>query len=940
MLPATLSTKYGRYKSNQDDLATFLAVTGTLCGAPATLTKPLNPSSDDTKSARPKGKDRKLAKQRAAAGSIDQPTRQRAPKLALSSYVPLAEVIAKSSSVHGSIPKWIITVIDKIINDREDCFRHINGDDVAVFLAKGQQDGHIHPINVLARVRSILAPKHIRQVARAQNVNQPRTPTKKVLGEVSGNATAKKSANMFAELRLKSPESSPSSNSESSEHKSAVEAEDLEKADAWRTSLAPAQVFAAYPEASREEAWLALGSLRDEMLSIRRAVLKQWRGWKNGDIDLAAAAVTTNTAIDLVRSLEKQAKPVIESYTTSLDAKETQLPVYWYSLGTWIKDINDKTCGTNLYAPLLGTGTESHTDCPQDFSTPNSAKYGIDEYDEWLQDSQSFRWAYTLVQLYCMEFFTKVNPTYKRPPGSEPMRFGNGARPDDAKLFEQVRTCRGHDIQWLYELSFMGNYGVGPVFPFIDEVSRGFRIMHEDVDIKLWAVFGVQLFWDVNELLGVTNRAQPFQVLNSFLDGGLDLFEKAHTLYTSAIFVEPGEEVEDEPTGPSKTADMGHTVLMCLLPQRLDEEIENMGHTSYPNLNKCYLMTCHPILCGILLHAARLMQQECGIVAEKYTRSIMKMAHIYNACVSYNLLTACWYDLEYCMKELQGPNIFMLGKLPDNKTQDAFGKAFLFAAGGISLAYTAPDCRDRQGRRGQRFADEHFKFRKKGPGKALQKLGPVSLMFEDRFCRCGDRYELNEEDLQAITERAAAYKLEDIENRQNRSATNPKTSRSIAKKSKSVAQLLADLSLGLDQEVSLISFPYICLNVECAKVIWKTERLLLSMHPELHDSDSLPPSFGSMMLHFLTGDCDKLWIAAGEIHNYIGDDTPGTKNGSVGLAWMMENIRLAPSAGIADKMQEYKRREKDVVITTDVDSHVEEAVTCVQEKPHQKPKQC
>ena len=232
MLPTILSTKYGRYKANQDDLATFLAVTGTLCGASSNLTKPGHMSSDDAKSTRLKGKDRKLAKQRAAAATIDEPTRQKAPKLALSSYVPLAEVIAKSTSVHGRIPKWIITVIDKIINDREDCFRHINGEDVMTFLAKGQQDGHIHPINVLGHVRSILAPKYNKQVATAQNMIQPRTPNEKVLGEISGNA-----ANMFAELRMKTPESSPSSNGDSNEQSPAVEVEDMEKADAWRSSL-------------------------------------------------------------------------------------------------------------------------------------------------------------------------------------------------------------------------------------------------------------------------------------------------------------------------------------------------------------------------------------------------------------------------------------------------------------------------------------------------------------------------------------------------------------------------------------------------------------------------------------------------------------------------------------------------------------------------------
>lgn len=234
-------------------------------------------------------------------------------------------------------------------------------------------------------------------------------------------------------------------------------------------------MFAAYAEASRDKAWLALGSLRDDMMLIRRTVLEQWAGWQNGTIDLAAAAVTTNTAIDLVRSLEKQARPVIESYTKSLDIKETQLPVYWYSLGSWIKDINGKTCGTNIYAPLLGTDTDSLASHPPGSDPPHADQDDAQETEEWLSDSQSFRWAYSLVQIYCMEFFTKTNPSFKRPPGHEPARLGHGARPHDAKLFEQMRSFRGKDIQWLYELSFLGNYGIGPVFPFLDEVSRGFR---------------------------------------------------------------------------------------------------------------------------------------------------------------------------------------------------------------------------------------------------------------------------------------------------------------------------------------------------------------------------------------------------------------------------------------------------------------------------------
>ncbi|KAI3397036.1 hypothetical protein diail_11271 [Diaporthe ilicicola] len=903
MLPSIFSTTYGRYKTNQDDLATFLAVTGSLCGAPATLIRPANASSDDAKSNRPKGKDRKLAKQRAAGGIIDESTRQRAPKLALRSYVPLAEIIAKSASVHGRVPKWILTVIDKIISDREECFRHINGEDVSEFLEKGQQDGHIHPINVLECVRSILLPRYKEQVATAQMKNQLKTPVKKVLGEISGNAHAGHLGNTFAKLRMKSPEISPSSNGGADEEVKAVEAEDMEKADAWRTSLAPSQVFAAYPEASREEAWLALGSLRGDIMSIRRTVLEQWAKWKDGAVDLAAAAVTTNTAIDLVRSLENQARPVIESYTKGLDAKEVQLPVCWYSVGSWIID-KSKTGGTNIYAPLLGTDTDSRAHHPPDFATHDTADINGHSAGDWLLESQSFRWAYTLVQLYCMEFFTKINKTFNLPPGHEPFRPGNGGRPDDEKLFEQIRTCRGKDIQWLYELSFLGNYGPGPVFACVDEVSRGFRVMHEDLDLKLWAVFGVQMFWEIREFLGLREdtTSQPLQVLNKFLHGGLDLFEQAQNVYSSILLENSAEDVGDKSDDPIKKAEHGQTVLRCLLPERLDQEIEIMGHTSYPRLNNCYLMSQHPILCGILLHTARLMMQKSGIAVECCTRSIMKMAHLYNACSTYDLIKTSWFDLDHCMAALQGPNLFMSGKPPGKETGNGFGKAFLFAVGAMSIAYAAPDCRDRMGRRGRDLADGQLRSRKNNQGKFLQELGPVSRMFEDRFCSAGQRHELNEEDLQEITERAAAPK--GSEGDKYRMSAKTKTTRHIVKKPKSVAQLLSDLSLGLDQEVPTISFPYICLNVICTNVIWKLETQIRSKYRKLFEGEFMHPGFGIIALLLLSDHTDKLWIVADEIHKYVRDKTPGSTNGYTAVTWVVENIREPLRAGIQERVRD------------------------------------
>lgn len=427
--------------------------------------------------------------------------------------------------------------------------------------------------------------------------------------------------------------------------------------------------------------------------------------------------------------------------------------------------------------------------------------------------------------------------------------------------------------------------------------------MHEDVDIKLWAVFGVQLFWEVRHVLGENAKSQPIRALKYFLHGGLTLFQRAEELYTAVWDVQWRQDVGGRINDPVKAAQQGYTLITCLLPERVDEEMQEMGHTSYPNLNKCYLMSQHPILCGILLHTARLVMQEYGIAVETCTQSIMKMAHLHNACSTHDLIKASWFDLEYCMTDLQGPNLFMSGKPPGEETENSFGKAFLFAVGAMSLAYTAPDCRDRKGRRGRKLAEEQLKSRKNSQGKVLQKLGPVSLMFEDRFRRAGDRYELNEEDLQAITERAEAYKGGTTGKSSRTTAS--KISRPAAGKPKSVAELLADLSLGLDQEVLLVSFPYICLNIACTSVLLNLEVELRSTRHEFLDGEHIPSGFGILCLHLLAGHSDQLWIAADEIHKYVGDDKSfGGTNGCAGAEWMMQSVREPLRGIIQEKIRE------------------------------------
>lgn len=242
------------------------------------------------------------------------------------------------------------------------------------------------------------------------------------------------------------------------------------------------------------------------------------------------------------------------------------------------------------------------------------------------------------------------------------------------------------------------------------------------------------------------------------------------------------------------------------------------------------------------------------------------------------------------------------------------------------------------GRRGRDLADVQLRSRKNNNGKVLQELGPVSLMFEDRFCNAGQRHEINEKDLQATTERAAAYKGSQVE--EYDMSARPKSSRLVARKPKSVAQLLSDLSLGLDQEVLPISFPHICLNIECTSVIWRLEDQLRDTHQMLPGGDIMPPGFGIMALQLLAGLSDKLWVVADEVHKYVRNKAPGSTKGCAAVTWVLENIRDPLRATIQEMVRESMQEQvvdREEHTTTRFGSPRGTTVSDQDENAHQKP---
>lgn len=135
-----------------------------------------------------------------------------------------------------------------------------------------------------------------------------------------------------------------------------------------------------------------------------------------------------------------------------------------------------------------------------------------------------FRWAYKLVQLYCMEFFSKTEKL-DIPLKNESRRWGKGDRPEDAKLF--ALACLGKIYNGFYKLAWLGNYVYGPVFIIVDEVSRGFRDVHRTSTSSCGPSLRFRCSMRSNVLNFLTcKRMQAFHYARQFLHDGLDMFDE------------------------------------------------------------------------------------------------------------------------------------------------------------------------------------------------------------------------------------------------------------------------------------------------------------------------------------------------------------------------------------------------------------------------------
>jgi hypothetical protein len=262
-IPSLLFDTYKQYKLGTSNFSSWLGSTAKKTG----LVDDISPALPEVK-----GKGRLKGKNRTAQRKID-----RVYQIRTADFARLAQVVA--SSTPNAIPCTILQTLKEVIKERKECagwFASQQTHDADSFETSNEQ--HRYFIKILEEVHQIITPPNQRG-----KTNSTDTPA-----SVDAPAEVEKLINIFAHLEVEDPAEETTEPKLSKVHKSSKTAEVFEL------------------ESSDQDISFAIFCLFKDYTEIRHYIRKVWAEYRDRQIALATAAMTTNTAIAVLRSLNEE----------------------------------------------------------------------------------------------------------------------------------------------------------------------------------------------------------------------------------------------------------------------------------------------------------------------------------------------------------------------------------------------------------------------------------------------------------------------------------------------------------------------------------------------------------------------------------------------------------------------------------------------------------
>jgi hypothetical protein len=633
----------------------------------------------------------------------------------------MAEFIAALTEPPVTIPTKLAALLDTTILLRQSCSEDITGI-TADAADEDSTNGHAFFLGILKKVRTVLSPPITEASAAAKKADN--TGTNHIL-------------NVFEHLELEEP---------SAAFRQAPDA-----------LPASAPLYKAERPNNVEEDFFALHLLLYDFARLRTEVLHTWESYKQGGHDLIAASITTNTAVDLARSMIEDSKSTFTKHGGAIRMLQT-----YYA------------------AQCVGQGTtEARKQLPED--DMNFAMFKVADALFWP--------AFLLLDGFSS--IHKINSHPEMKPG-----FYGTYNPSSNRESKSSREKFLEDkillLEVLSEFYFYCHITKASPPPVEDELTCLLRSMFETKEVTLPLVFAATLFLDIHH------------ILRDEVDHGFTRLTDA----TRFVIRDIQEEVEfhkdiEMETWPKQNDDA---------MQRFVETVEFWVHQDQqrkigPQLNRIYqpkpfhLYRTHPWSCGLWRYWVLMQFHEFGIAFANAWGSIMSCAHLYNAVNGGKTPNTKWMDLDVVIG-LQDPKTFFVGEAPT--TPDECLKRFALAMG-ASAANLAKSTRTRRG----------LVHSRKGP-KGLKELGATMQAFKSRICDANGPKNIRAEDVEKVLDNSSwDYELDDDNNAQQvfkDIGEAPKKARAKQLSVSKCVRLVRDL---LHAEVIEISFDYFRLHRQC-----------------------------------------------------------------------------------------------------------------------------
>ncbi|KAI0550364.1 hypothetical protein F4679DRAFT_208740 [Xylaria curta] len=670
MVLSALSSTYQLYKQDTDSVAAWLASTAKSLGFSSdssSATTSATPGGKPLGSGRLKGKARAQAKKK---GTPKQPPSPAVPKyiINIKDFVPLAEYVAEKAT---PVPEVVRATIDRVIAVRTGFGTKLEKHGKS--LSELSDAKHQHFIGVLKKVREVLTPFMPAPVAD------------------DSASTDEKLRNRFAGLAVYEP---------SQEFLDAPVPERPVKTGEDNA------VYEAETETTFEHAIFALTNIINDMNRVRAHIRWVWSNYKIGAFDLAAAAITTNTAIDLVRNMMDDILPLLNKHG---------------GLSVMLRAFHTLQC------VMKGWKIESIFVESQD-------NLNYDTYDVGYG---TYLTTYRLLEAFVNVLQPGNLPLYKEgmfgfydPASDRSKKTGQQKFNDDRALLmsfftEQMTTIRG--VQG---------------WPIQDEFLRGVEELSNTKEVPFYAVFAAQVFLDITYELGEEIQ-RPFATMVSHTTL-MDNDVKLHFEFHANLKINTWPATNDLLI---RGLQQGIQSIAKDPLREIQAKMYRQHGVEALNVESHRLFRMSPVLSGLFLYHFRCQYRSTGLAVANVWGSIQYCQHLYNALRNERLLNASWTDMDVLFTNLGEDSFYVGGEVP--KTPQEYFNKFCLQMGTSAAAMS-------------RKRRKNTPLQSRAGPRGMKEASPVLSMFRARYVDNTGQIDLTPEYVSQIIE-LSLFELEDTE---------------------------------------------------------------------------------------------------------------------------------------------------------------------------------